>query len=380
MVSKILVTCHLGNPADPKTWSGTPANILSRLGCSGLEVEYIPFSSRLQEGRARIFRNIDRMLFGQFGSIPGVIARYIMGNLVTTRARSELCEGILHFSTYDLPLFGGGGVNRYLFLDNTFDIWVSQAQAATGMMPRVRRHYQRLEGLALSKARHIFVSGEHVARNLSERYKVSPHKITVVGTGLGAVQPYRGDKCYDSGEIISVVKERPIDKGLPLLLEAFSIGRKLRPELKLTVIGAAKFKNIFPPENVSFTGWVAEYELQRYFEQACLFVLPASYEPWGLSFLEALACKVPILGLDRNAFPEFCAEGRHGRMLPLTASASDLAAAILEQLSSPERQKAQGLAGQKYCIDTFSWERVAADISKVIHNDMSTNYVASSPK
>ncbi|MAY36249.1 MAG: hypothetical protein CMN84_09145 [Spongiibacteraceae bacterium] len=378
MASKILVACHLGNPADTKTWSSTPSNILSRLNSSGAMLEYIPFSSRIHEGQVRIIRKLDRMLMGQFGSIPGIIARYIMGRSVTSIARAQACVGIIHFSTYDLPLCGGRRINRYLFLDNTFDIWATQAHAAASMKPRLQERYNRLERVALRKVRHIFVSGRHVARNLSERYGVSADRITVVGTGLGAVQPYYGGKRYENGEILSVVKERPIDKGLPLLMEAFSIARESKPELKLTVIGAEKFKDISPSENVLFTGWITEDELQEYFERASLFVLPASYEPWGLSFLEALACKVPILGIDRNAFPEFCAENRYGRALPVTVTAADLAAAMLDQLSNVEKQIDQGLAGQKYCLETFSWDRVVGSMSHFINTDMSDSYVVSS--
>ena len=38
-------------------------------------------------------------------------------------------------------------------------------------------------------------------------------------------------------------------------------------------------------------------------------------EPWSLVYLETLACKMPIIGLNQNAFPEECGYSSYGYIL-----------------------------------------------------------------
>ena len=47
-------------------------------------------------------------------------------------------------------------------------------------------------------------------------------------------------------------------------------------------------------------------------QKATLYVMPAIREPNGITYLEALANKTPIIGLNRFAFPEFCGYGEYG--------------------------------------------------------------------
>ena len=48
------------------------------------------------------------------------------------------------------------------------------------------------------------------------------------------------------------------------------------------------------------------------FQECALYAMPALLEPNGITYLEALANKMPILGLNRFAFPEFSGYGKFG--------------------------------------------------------------------
>ena len=353
----------MGPPLEKATWSGTPANLIASLAKYD-GVELASLSTRLDGKTRRLARRLDSLYGAKYGSMPGAIQRCVSASTASYSARSLRSDGVLHFSTYDLPLWKSH-IPRYLYVDNSFDIWANNSIAGKGLTTKQYKIFRQLEIMGLRNVNHIFTIGEHVAENFCSKLGVPEAKVTVVGSGMGGITPFLGEKDYRSGEILSVIKERPVDKGLPLLLEAFAIARESRPELKLTIIGGSKFKDYERGANVIFTGWMEQAELQQKFERASLFVLPATYEPWGLSYLEALACKTPIVGLNKNAFPEISAKGEFGYMLKSTDSKA-LADLMLSALSHPEGMEKRGTAGQEQCLARYDWDVVAQSILDVI--------------
>jgi len=102
-------------------------------------------------------------------------------------------------------------------------------------------------------------------------------------------------------------------------------------------------------------------ELECLFNSASLFAMPAEYEPWGLVYIEALACRTPILGLNRNALPEFTQNGKSGFLLnDVTPEA--LAECLLVALSDPDRLAQMGRIGQEHVLRQYTWKAVAERI------------------
>lgn len=196
-------------------------------------------------------------------------------------------------------------------------------------------------------------------------------RVTALGSGLGSIEPYHGPKDYGRDRLLIVAKVRPHEKGLPLLLEAFRLARAQRPALQLTVIGGASNPALQGLEGVHGTGWISAEELQALFNQSCLYVMPASYEPWGLSYLEALACRTPIVGLARGAVPEISGDGRYGFLLE-RADAGELARLLLDALSDPARLERMGSAGQQHCLATYQWKQVAQAMARIMTGPQET--------
>lgn len=89
-------------------------------------------------------------------------------------------------------------------------------------------------------------------------------------------------------------------KNVPVLLEAFSELKKANPNVTLMVVGdgseAATLKELAAgTEDVHFAGYVVFPELVEYYKLADVFVLPSSYEPWGLVVNEAFALGLPAI-------------------------------------------------------------------------------------
>jgi glycosyltransferase involved in cell wall biosynthesis len=270
---------------------------------------------------------------------------------------------VLHTGSFDLPGAGKiGGLDRYLLCDSTWDLSSRYSTLIGCYSPQSERVSERLEREAYGAIRQFFPIAHYVKYNLISHYHIRPDAITVVGTGRGKIAPFHGTKNYASGPILLVAKDRFEDKGGALLLEGFRIASKRNPSLKLVLAGkAAAGVTIDGALNVTVAGHVSWEELQRLFETAALFAMPAYNEPWGLVYLEAMACKTPILGLARNSLPELTQEGRFGFLVE-RPDPQLLADAILKAAADPGRLAQMGAQAQDYCLNTFSWMHTARTI------------------
>ncbi|MGJ8670785.1 MAG: glycosyltransferase family 4 protein [Oceanococcus sp.] len=352
----LLISCQAGAPENPRTWSGTPSHLISAMTADE-RIQPIAWSSRLSGKVASGATIADRLLGMGHPFIWGPCHRLLASHRVLRQARNSLCSGVLHLGTYDVPLLRSA-IPSYLYVDNSYDIWESRSESAQGLSPCRRRNFRRLEARVLSKVDHIFTIGEHVGQNLHEQFGVPQAKISAVGSGLGEIQPYYGDKDYSVPRMLMVAKLRPRDKGLPLVVEAIRVLRKVIPDVELTVVGGEKYPELANEPGIITTGWVTQEALQSLYEEATLFLMPATYEPWGLAYLEALACRTPVVGLYKNALPEITKDGEFGFLLD-EATPQALAALIQHALSDAGRLAFMGKRGQDNTLAKYDWTRVA---------------------
>lgn len=367
VLPKLLLCSHAGSPLEPRTWSGTPYKLYSALREQAL-LEPVGWASQPAERWQPRLRKLDRLLGLQHGFIHGPARRAGAALGATAAAGAAGCSALLHLGTYDLlPL--PSQLPHYVYVDSCYDFWERNALAARQLGRYQREAFRLLERQTLRAARRVFTVGEHVAAEMVERYGLNPARVRAVGSGLGDIRPLQTDKDYRSKQLLIVAKLRPADKGLPLLLQALEIARRSDPEISLTVIGGAKYPELQGLAGVRGTGWISAEELQDIFDRAALYVMPAGYEPWGLAYLEALACRTPIVGLNRGAFPELSGQGRYGFALEQQTPEA-LAALLLAALADPARLARMGSEGQAHCLAHYSWQRVAREIGEGILADL----------
>ena len=91
-------------------------------------------------------------------------------------------------------------------------------------------------------------------------------------------------------------------------------------------------------------------------------VQPMLNDPWGQVYLEAMASRTPVMGLNRNGLPEIVDGGRHGFLVD-RADPAALAEAILCAVSDPQRLERMATAAQRHVLQNYSWNRVAERIA-----------------
>ena len=212
----------------------------------------------------------------------------------------------------------------------------------------------------------LLTQNEWSGRRLQEFSGLSIEKIHNIrfGVNLNLLQE---QKNYAKRKILIVLRKgAERTKGLPLLLQAFKKVKQRFEDAKLAVVGTDYGQG---QEGVTCYYNQSREVTVRLFKESTLYVMPAKREPNGITYLEALANKTPIVGLNRFAFPEFCGKGKYG-FISLSEDAEELADIICYAFSDMSRLKTMGEEGQKFVKETYAWEKIIESILEVVKENI----------
>jgi alpha-maltose-1-phosphate synthase len=207
----------------------------------------------------------------------------------------------------------------------------------------------------------ICAHSQRVQRSLEAHYGVPPARVRVVGAGAN-VFPEAVERSDDGRTILFVGREFARKGGL-VLARAFERLRRRRPDARLLVAGPPERLEL--PAGAEQLGPVALAELPALFARGTVFALPTLLEPFGLAFLDAMACGLPCVGTSIEAIPEIIAEGETGLLVPPSDEAA-LAAALATLLANPVLAKRMGERGRGRVAERFLWKHVAANIDRAL--------------
>ncbi len=364
--SKLALTSPFGDPRNTKTWTAVPSMMIQAAEDLGFQVIGIDSSLKnYQKLPYWLLHKVNGLGSNDFRR--GRLARNHSADKAQSQIITSRYQKVLHTSTFDLPLLEPkADIEHYLFCDSTWNLWSKYATNMHQYTSPMMQLAEELDRESYSQIKHFFPVSEYVRDNLINYYKIEPERITVVGSGIKKIQPFTGKKDYQKGHILFVAKDRFEDKGGSLLIEGFKIAYKKNTNIKLIIVGREEYKKQFSSiPNVITKAYIPWKELHQLFCEAALFAMPALNEPWGQVYIEALAYKAPILGLNRNYLPEIIQQGAYGFLVD-KPEPELIADAILQAFSEPEKLEMMGLAAQKYCLETFSWQKVMQKITNVM--------------
>jgi glycosyltransferase involved in cell wall biosynthesis len=239
----------------------------------------------------------------------------------------------------------------------------SPAWPLAGVAPPLRygRGWLAREGAVYRGAAALATFSENAARSLVRDYGVDPARVRVVGAGAN-VFPEKAPR-RDDGHTVVFVGFDFARKGGHVLLEAFRMLRRRVPRARLFVAGAAAPARV--PERVTFLGPVPVPELPGLLAQCTVFAMPTLQEPFGLAFLDAMACGLPCVGTRIEAVPEIVREGETGLLVPAGDPVA-LAAALERLLGDPARARAMGARGRARIFAGGLWHHVAARLERAL--------------
>jgi glycosyltransferase involved in cell wall biosynthesis len=180
---------------------------------------------------------------------------------------------------------------------------------------------------------------------------------------------------WGDAPVVAFVGQFTSRKGLPLLLSAMPAVWERYPETRLLLAGASgsysgqlarELIQLAGPDagRVAIINDFAEEDKANIFSACDIFVLPSVEESFGIVFLEAWACRKPVVGMRAGAIPSVISEGRDG-LLVKPGDVVELARAICDLLSRPEQRTELGQAGYQKVMQNYTWDIVTDKFRQV---------------
>lgn len=264
-----------------------------------------------------------------------------------------------------------------------------------------------IERTAYEGAAAVIAVSEGMRADVLRSYpQLDPAKVHVVHNGIDA-NAWTPDHSDAARELVikhGVDPERPSivfvgritrQKGLPYLLRAMS---QVPPDVQLVLCAGApdtpeilaEVEGLIDELKKTRDGivWIPDMlpreEVVALLSHATTFVCPSVYEPLGIVNLEAMACEAAVVGTATGGIPEVVADGETGWLVPIEQVqdgtgtpvdperfVDDLAAALTEATSDPERARRMGVAGRQRAIDHFGWDAIA-EKTKAVYDSVVT--------
>jgi glycosyltransferase involved in cell wall biosynthesis len=181
---------------------------------------------------------------------------------------------------------------------------------------------------------------------------------------------YCGYKNYEKGAI-SILKSIPyILKKIKHVYFVF-IGPSTKAyNHELSKIQKLKYTRIinFTPDNL--TGYYDKKKIKA-FQEADVYLMPSRSDAFGISFLEAWAAGVPVIGAREGATPEVIRENIDGLLVEFD-NPLDIAQKVITLLKKNRIKKEMGIAGQVRVFQKLTWDIVAEKTHQVYQSLLNT--------
>jgi phosphatidylinositol alpha-1,6-mannosyltransferase len=163
-------------------------------------------------------------------------------------------------------------------------------------------------------------------------------------------------------------------KGIDTVIRALPAVRAAHPGARYAVAGVGDRRSHFERlvaelglgDAVHFLGAVPDAELPALYNAADLYVGASRrhellVEGFGISFVEASACGLAVVGGRSGGVPDAVREGETGILVDPDDPGA-VAAGVNELLSNHERRRRLGAAGRRAAESYYNWDRVANDL------------------
>lgn len=215
---------------------------------------------------------------------------------------------------------------------------------------------------------HYTVQTEATKQALQKVLKLSPSRLTVIPNAV-ALLPTKRSTAHTELKIICVANLKP-EKGLPLLIEAFTNIASLRP-IQLWLVGegperaALEQQIAASPAHSQIHLLGAQTDIPALLVKSDIFVLPTLIEGMSNALLEAMAAGLPCVTSDIPVNQEVITHGVNG-LLFKTNNVTSLTEQLTRLVTDPALQARLGTAARAHVVEKYSVENVGQQWQNLI--------------
>ncbi|MBI3510842.1 MAG: glycosyltransferase [Bacteroidetes bacterium] len=174
--------------------------------------------------------------------------------------------------------------------------------------------------------------------------------------------------------VFGIVKSLEPVYNVSLAISAFSSIREKYPEknLQLLIVGTGterkmleeKVKALRLSGSVTFAGKIDHDKIPEWMEQINVFINISKQESFGVSVLEAMACRIPVIVSETGGLAEIVDDGMDGLRVPV----NDLGATVTAMeklLADPNLRIRMGNAGRKKVKEKYEWKNNVDEMIRI---------------
>jgi glycosyltransferase involved in cell wall biosynthesis len=195
------------------------------------------------------------------------------------------------------------------------------------------------------------------------------------GGDPGSVSYEERDLDALAGTVLLSVGRFTAVKRLPLLIEAFAqVEAELPERAALVLIGGypGEWEGEHPYEairrcgarNVFLAGWHAHEELPGFLRAGDLLVHASVREQFGQVLIEAMACGLPVIAVDRGGPAAIVDDPQTGWLVPDDRDA--LAAAMREAIEDGDERRRRGERARQRAVERYSWSPIGRELAELV--------------
>lgn len=211
--------------------------------------------------------------------------------------------------------------------------------------------------------------------NMSKAYDIPSKQIGVIPHGLknsGKIDV--NEMGREDGKInILYVSRLEHRKGIDVLFEIIPEVLDSCPNVSFSIIGRdhkdkyqTSLKSRLRREadhRVNFLGYVEMQDLDYYYKNCSIFIVPSLYESFGLVYLEAMRCGKPVIGCNAGGIPELIKNEVTG-LLVEPNDAPSLFNATVRLVRDKQLRNRLGQNAYRNFLEYFTAEKMAALVAQ----------------
>ncbi len=302
------------------------------------------------------------------------VKRVLFNLLAAPRLRRRQYDWVVGF---DLDGFHYGRAKRAPYIASIKGVIADELRNERGVARALLGVQAAFERVAVHRADVVISTSRYSRDRIVEAYGVPAAKVVIVPELIdlqawaeGSVPPH-GTQA-EPPAILTVAHMYP-RKNLGLLIKAYAHLRDAGIPFQGWIVGDGPCRRAWErlrdrlglQASVTFLGTIPRRELQERYRRARIFCLPSRQEGFGIVFLEAMACRKPIVAARAAAVPETVTEGVTGLLVD-PEDVEALVEVLAALLSDPDRCRAMGEAGRRR-VEEYGADRVASSFLTTVH-------------